>query len=113
MSKIGGKLNPHLSAEKSCPIQGVHSNVRFVNAAVLDLKSNLLVRKVRMVFVKDTTPEMMVKRLRRGDRLHVFGLPRIDLSSVSWRSGHFTDNPEFLNLNLPYEIIVVGVHTAF
>ncbi len=83
---------------------------RFVNAAVLDLKGRQIVRKVRMVFVKDSPPENMVRSLRRGDRLHVFGLPRIDLSTVAWRARHSMDIPELLKLNLPYEIVVVGVY---
>jgi len=60
--------------------------------------------------VKDTPPEKMVKNLRRGDRLHVFGLPRIDLSVVAWRVKNSRNAPEILNLNLPYEIVVVGVY---
>ncbi len=67
-------------------------------------------QRVRIVFVKDTLPEKIVRRLGRGDRLHVFGLPRIDLSAVAWRASHSRDNPEILNLNLPYEIIIVGVY---
>jgi hypothetical protein len=82
----------------------------FVNTAVLDLKGNRLAEKVRMVFLKDTPPERAVRRLRRGDRLHVFGLPRINLSTVAWRTKHSKNNPELLDLNLPYEIIVVGVY---
>jgi hypothetical protein len=82
----------------------------FVNAAVLDLRGDRLVDEVRMVFLKDTPPERAVRGLRRGQRLHVFGLPRIDLSNVAWRTRHSKDNPELLNLSLPYEIIVVGVY---
>ncbi len=90
--------------------QQVVEDGRFVNAAVLDLKGNRLVQKVRMVFVKDTSPEKMVKNLRPGDRLHVFGLPRVDLSIVAWRVKHFKNAPEILSHNLPYEIVVVGVY---
>ncbi len=90
--------------------QHVVEDGRFVNGAVLDLKGNPLVQKVRMVFVKDSPPEKIAKSLRRGDHLHVFGIPRINLSTVAWRAKHFRDNPEILNLNLPYEIIVVGVY---
>ena len=74
------------------------------------MNGNQLVPKVRMVFVKDSPPEKIVRGLRRGDRLHVFGVPRIDLSTIAWRARHLTDHPEMLNLNLPYEIIVVGVY---
>src|ERR1700674_1023037 len=83
---------------------------RFVSGSILDLKGNPLVRKLRMVLVKNTPPEMKIRSLRPGDRIHVFGLPRIDLSTVSWRVRHARDNPELLSLNLPYEIIIVGVY---
>jgi len=81
-----------------------------VNAAVLDLKGKQIVPNVRMVFVKDSPPEYRVRGLRRGQRLHVFGLPRIDLSTVAWRARHSGDTPELLRRNLPYEIVVVGVY---
>ena len=83
----------------------------FVNAAVLDLAGNRLVDKIRMVFVKDTAPARAVAGMRSGQRLHVFGLPRIDLSTVAWRTRHSKENPELLNLTLPYEIIMLGVYT--
>jgi len=90
--------------------QYVVEDGRFVNAAVLDLKGKQIVRKVRMVFVKGSPPEERVRSLRRGDRLHVFGLPRIDLSTVAWRARHSRADPGLLTLNLPYEIVVVGVY---
>jgi hypothetical protein len=90
--------------------QHVVTDGRFMNAAVFDLKGNRLLSKVRIVFIKDTPPEKIVKNLRRGDRLHVFGLPRVDLSIVAWRARHFANAQEILNLNLPYEIVVVGVY---
>jgi len=83
---------------------------RMVFASVHDLEGELLVRKRRMVFVKDTPPELAVKSLKKGDRLHVLGLPRIDLALVSWRAKNAKKDPSVLNWNLPYEIIVVGVY---
>ena len=90
--------------------QHVVEDGRFVSAAVLDLNGKQIVRKVRMVFVKDSPPEEMVRSLGRGQRLHVFGLPRIDLSTVAWRVRNSRDNPGLLKQNLPYEIVVVGVY---
>lgn len=90
--------------------QQVVEDGRFVNAAVFDLKGNLLAPKVRMVFVKDTPPDRIVKHLRPGNRLHVFGLPRIDLAQIAWRASHSRDHPEFLSLPLPYEMIIAGVY---
>jgi len=81
---------------------------RFVTASVMDLKGNLLVKRLRMVFVKDTPPEKAVKNLHRGDRLHVYGIPRIDFAEISRRVAKHRESPELLESNLPYEIIIIG-----
>jgi hypothetical protein len=90
--------------------QFVVEDGRMVFASVHDLDGNLLVRNRRMVFVKDSEPEKRVKSLKKGDALHVLGVPRINLALVSWRINNFKKNPGVLNWNLPYEIIVVGVY---
>lgn len=90
--------------------QDVTRDGRFVNAAVLDLKGGLLAQNVRMVFVKDTPPEKAVRGLVRGDRLHVFGLPRINLSDVARRVKRSRYNPEILDSSLPYEMVIIGVY---
>ena len=90
--------------------QVVVEDGRFVEAAVLDLDGKRLVDKLRMVFVKDTPPDRLVRELKAGDRLHVFGLPRIDLAVVAWRVRHGVENPELLDRTLPYEIVVVGAY---
>ncbi len=82
---------------------------RLVFASVKDLDGELLIHKRRMVFVKDSPPEKAVRNLKKGDSLQVLGLPRVDLSMVSWRTAHSQEKPEVLTWNLPYEIIVVGV----
>ncbi|MBZ5521919.1 MAG: hypothetical protein LAP21_06730 [Acidobacteriia bacterium] len=81
---------------------------RFVMAQVLDLDGNLLVQNRRMVFVKDSGPDKLVKALIRGSCLRVLGIPRIDLSVISWRMRNGTARPEVLDWNLPYEMIVVA-----
>lgn len=83
---------------------------RMVFATVRDLDGETLVRKRRMVFVKDTPPEVLVKTLKKGARVHVLGMPRIDLALVSWRVRNSAARPEVLTWRLPYEIIVVGVY---
>ena len=83
---------------------------RFVMAGVRDLDDELLVRNRRMVFVKGTPPELKVRTLNKGDKMHVLGMPRIDLALVSWRVRNAGSRPEVLTWTLPYEIIVVGVY---
>jgi hypothetical protein len=82
---------------------------RFVYADVLDARGTLLARRVRMVFVRDTAPDASVRRLRPGERLHVFGIPRIDLSEVAARLVRGDDEPHVLDGTLPYEVVIVGV----
>jgi hypothetical protein len=83
---------------------------RFVIASARDLKGNLLVKRLRMVFAKDTPPERAVRLLKRGDRLHVFGLPRVDFAEVSRRVRGSQKDPALLVKPLPYEIIIQGVY---
>jgi hypothetical protein len=90
--------------------QQVVEDGRFLSAAVFDRKGNLVAPRVRMVFIKDTPPDRVVRNLRPGDRLHVFGLPRIDLSQIAWRASHWKDHPESLSLPLPYEMIIAAVY---
>jgi hypothetical protein len=85
---------------------------RMVMASVYSLDGDLLVSNRRMVFAKDTGPEQKVKGLKKGDRLHVLGIPRVDLSLVSWRTSHTADRPDVLRWNLPYEMIVVATYPA-
>jgi hypothetical protein len=91
------------------PAQEVEDG-RFVMASVLDLGDELLVRNRRMAFAKGTPPELKVSSLQVGDTLHVLGIPRLDLSLVSWRVRNRATRPEVLTWNLPYEIVVVGVY---
>jgi hypothetical protein len=88
--------------------QKVVDDGRFVTASVRDLKGRLLVKNLRMVFMRDTPPEIAVRKLRRGDRLHVYGIPRVDFAEVARRAANYKDDPELLVRNLPYEIIIIG-----
>ncbi len=83
---------------------------RIVQAAIYNLDEELLVRKRRMIFVKGTPPEEKVKSLKKGDRLHVLGVPRINLALVAWRIRNASGKPGVLEWNLPYEMVIVGVY---
>ncbi|MEJ2697926.1 MAG: hypothetical protein P8013_14935 [Candidatus Sulfobium sp.] len=88
--------------------QTVTGDGRFVTAAVRDLDGKLLVHRLRMVFMKDTPPERVVKNLKRGDRLHVYGIPRVSFNEISRRIAEYHENPGLLTRNLPYEVIIIG-----
>jgi hypothetical protein len=79
-------------------------------ARIQDLEGHLLLRDKRMVFVKNTPPEVAVRNGKAGDCLRVLGIPRLDLALVAWRVKNRADERDPLNWNLPYEMIVVGVY---
>ncbi len=83
---------------------------RFITATAFDLKGGLLASRVRMAFVRGSPPEKIVRSLPPGSRLHVFGLPRINLAEVASRAARSGDQPELLTQDLPYEIVIVGVY---
>ncbi|MGZ5454151.1 MAG: hypothetical protein ACXW2R_08140, partial [Candidatus Aminicenantales bacterium] len=83
---------------------------RFVIASAMDMKGKLLVKRLRMVFASGTPPERAVRLLKRGDRLHVYGLPRMDFAEVSRRVRGSQADPALLTKPLPYEIIIQGVY---
>lgn len=81
-----------------------------------DLDGDLLVRKVRAVFIKETEPFDVVKQAPKHKVLHVLGIPRISLALVKWRVEKSKEDPadedfqDVLEWNLPYEMIIVGVY---
>lgn len=94
--------------------QQVVSDGRFVFADVYDKDGELRVRKRRMAFVKDSPPEEAVRDLAPGTRLHVLGMPRLNLALVSWRLANWDKDEwkdqDVLEWDLPYEIVIVGLY---
>jgi hypothetical protein len=91
--------------------QLVVTDGRFVIAAARDLDGGLLVERLRTVFAKGTPPERAVRLLKRGDRLHVYGIPRLDLAELSRRVRDSGMSPALLTGPLPYEIVILAVYT--
>jgi hypothetical protein len=79
-----------------------------VMASVLDLQGELLVRNRRMVFAAGTAPFEKVRALHQGDTVHVVGIPRINLSLLSFRVANRATTPGILDWSLPYEMVVVA-----
>jgi hypothetical protein len=90
--------------------QLVVADGRFVVSSARDLDGNVLVPRLRMVFAKGTPPERAVRLLKAGDRLHVYGIPRLDFAEISRRARDHLTNPALLTQRLPYEIVVLGVY---
>lgn len=80
-----------------------------LRCTVLDAAGKRVTGNRRMVFVKGTEPYKAARKLGMGEKLHVLGLPRINLAVVRWRIRNAAQRPEVLNWNLPYEMICVAV----
>lgn len=91
------------------PVTVADGTMVFAAVSEIDEDEEVIVRKRRMVFIKDTDEEAKVKQLHKGDSLHVLGIPRINLALVSWRAKNAKTRPQVLDWNLPYEIVIVGV----
>jgi hypothetical protein len=61
-----------------------------------------------MVFVKDTAPGNAVKNMAKGQRLHVLGIPRVNLHTVSLIVNKLAPNEKWHG-PLPYEMIIVAI----
>ena len=83
---------------------------RFVSARVFDLDGTKLVDRCRMVFVRGTPPEEAVRGLGPGDRLHVYGIPRVSFAILAERVRASARHPDVLTRSLPYEIIIIGCY---
>jgi hypothetical protein len=71
-------------------------------------QDDLISHKIRIVFVKDSDVFNKVKTMKKGEFLHVVGIPRVDLSQIASRVEHSTTKPEALNWNLPFEMVALG-----
>jgi hypothetical protein len=62
----------------------------------------------RMIFAKGSEPANKVKNLKVGAKLHVLGIPRVNLSEV-FEKVNGLDVGEEQEIKLPYEMIVVAI----
>jgi hypothetical protein len=62
----------------------------------------------RMVFVKGSKPADVVKNLKKGDKLHVLGIPRVNLNLVYAIATGLEGDEEYSE-GLPYEMIIVAI----
>jgi len=77
---------------------------------VYSLDGELLLRKLRVIFIKGSTPEKALNSLASTEALQVLGMPRISLKLIAWRRNQATAKPEVLAWSLPYEMIAVGTY---
>src|SRR5262249_8991304 len=94
----------HFVMEIASDRQLVVSDGRFVTADARTLNDDRIVERLRMVFARDTPPEIAIRNRRRGDRLHVWGMPRINYTEIARRAATAPPGREVTG-PLPYEII--------
>lgn len=63
----------------------------------------------RMVFAKNSKPADKVATMKKGDKLHVLGIPRVNLNEVYAVANGLQDHEEYSEGGLPYEIIIVAL----
>jgi len=84
----------------------VFANVYNANAKAND--DPVVEESRRMVFVKGTKPADAVKDLKKGAKLHVLGIPRVNLNEVFAIADNLQGDEEYSDV-LPYEMIIVAV----
>jgi hypothetical protein len=62
----------------------------------------------RMIFAKDSAPANAVKNLVKGDKLHVLGVPRVNLHDVFDVASNLAIGEEFSE-PIPFEMIIVAI----
>jgi hypothetical protein len=80
-----------------------------LRCTVLDAAGTKVTGNRRMVFVKGTDAYTAALGLQMGQKLHLLGLPRVNLAVIRWRIRNADQRPEVLTWNLPYEMICVAV----
>ena len=84
---------------------------RFIPAAALNLDGKMRVDHLRMVFATNTPPEVMARHLKKGDRVHVYGMPRLDLEELARRVKELPRKGAEDKQPLPYEVSILGVYS--
>lgn len=63
----------------------------------------------RMIFVKGSLPADKIATMKKGDRLHVLGIPRVNLNEVYAVASGLQGHEEYSAGGLPYEMIIVAL----
>ena len=79
------------------------------NADASEEESPLTEQPRRMIFVKGSPPANKIATMSKGDRLHVLGIPRVNLDEVFAIANGMQGHDEYALGGLPYEMIIVAV----
>ncbi len=110
ITRMGGFNYVEFVMEMNAEPQTVTDGI-LVMCRIRDLEGELLVRNRRVVIPAESELANQVKNKPVGTRLHVLGIPRVNLSLVSWRVKAAAEGrTDVLTWSLPYEIIGVGFY---
>lgn len=79
------------------------------NAGASDEEEPLTENPRRMIFVKGSPPGDKIAGMTKGKRLHVLGIPRVNLNEVFAIAEGMSGHDEYAFGGLPYEIIIVAL----
>jgi hypothetical protein len=90
--------------------QKIVEDGRFIFCSVLDKNKKVICNNIRMAFPKGSDAELKVRKLKENDIMHVVGIPRIELAAITERIEKSGSSPGILELNLPFEMIIVAIY---
>jgi hypothetical protein len=109
-TEIESKKAGYNYAEFFIELEGPLSKVEdgfLVLANVVDEEGNPVVSEPRrMVFLAGTPAAAAVQKLKKGDTMHVMGIPRLNLERISFAMQ--TSGGASVTVPLPYEMIIIG-----
>ena len=64
-----------------------------------------------MIFVNNSEPQKQLKQLIDVDKMHVLGIPRVNLAEISKTvENNTSESKDNIDGNLPFEMIIVAVY---
>lgn len=106
-SKVGFNYAEFTIELAAAPTPSDDTGGFLVLANVMEDSEETIAENIRMVFAPGTPPAKTVANLSAGARLHVLGIPRVNLERVSFMTAQQPGQP--FQAKLPYELIVVAI----
>lgn len=88
----------------------VREDGRYLIGRARDLLGDLLVDSIRVVLVKDSPPDLALRNRRAGDRIHVWGLPRVSFDGLARLIEQAGTDARWRTAPFPYELLILGIY---
>jgi hypothetical protein len=83
---------------------------RYLFARARDPGGSVLVDSIRVVLLNGSPPELAFRNLRAGDRVHVWGLPRVSFDGLARLIQEAGTGTSWRTAKLPYEVLIIGIY---